>query len=106
MKIIVFILNFYLLLLAAVPCADGTECNEPVDSKTALVLTHKAHDHDAEQCPPLCHCACCSTAAYKQPDVFFSFIRHDVVQQHAGVYVSYQPVVFLPAIWQPPHFIG
>jgi len=65
MKIGSFILSFYLILLAGVPCNDdfSGEIDSPASQETHVEVS-TAQDqvpHSDDACSPFCACACCQT---------------------------------------------
>ena len=75
MKAIAFLLVSYILLSSALPCADSIECNRSNNTETLVTQAHSGHEHESEQCPPLCHCNCCSILITSHETVSYSIIE-------------------------------
>lgn len=101
MKIFTFIMAFYLLLLAAMPCSDSEECESQV---MAAQTNHSEHEDEAEGCTPFCICACCPTHVYVSdllsenfPTPVFSALSSEINTEIRS-FISH-------AIWQPPRTV-
>ena len=98
MKIAGYILAFYLILLAAVPCCAFDDCP---DDKIELAAEHESGDEDCGSCSPFFSCEGCATAtiAYDPAPLEITAIRI------SPVYTTYIQIA-LPTIgydfWQPP----
>lgn len=103
MKYIVFILSFFILALAVMPCSDGMTCSE---DKTEAAQTSHEHSHSEDKgdlCPPFCICACCGVASIIMPIVSLDFsytIIH--IEKKQSDYTSEYRSFSLNTIWQPP----
>ncbi len=98
MKFFGYILSFYLILLATVPCCAIDHCN---DNKTGQATDHKEEDKDCGNCSPFFNCEGCATATIIYQPVQFDF-RVAVV---SPVYPFYQHPSLTDAdidFWQPP----
>lgn len=104
MKIVGFLLAFYLILLSAIPCCAFDNCS---DDKTALYVTgeqdsnHEKEDGDCDNCSPFFNCEGCATAtiAFEPASLeFFPIIS-------SSVYTGFIQLA-LPGVeydfWQPP----
>lgn len=105
MRIAGFILSFYLILLAAVPCCAVDNCPE---DKTEQTTDHEngddpasAADRDCGNCSPFFSCVGCATATISYPSVQLEIVSLKEPAVHA-VYIQ----TALPDInydfWQPP----
>lgn len=98
MKLLSYILAFYLILLAAVPCCAFDSCP---DDKTAQATDHEKGDKDCGNCSPFFSCEACATAtiAFEPLQIKISAILASSVY---SIYIQQQ----LPDIdydfWQPP----
>jgi hypothetical protein len=98
MKIAGYILAFYLILLAAVPCCIFDDCP---DDKTELVADHESDTDDCGNCSPFFSCEGCATAtiAYDPIPLEITPISSN------AVYTDYIQTA-LPEVdydfWQPP----
>ena len=101
MKIFTFIMTFYLLLLAAMPCSDNEECESQVMTEQT---NHSEHEDEEEGCTPFCVCACCPTHIYVSdlltenlPIPVFSILSSEINTEIRS-FISH-------AIWQPPRTV-
>jgi hypothetical protein len=104
MKICGYILAFYIILLAAVPCCAIDNC---ADDKTDLSAVaeqtgnHSQGDDDCGNCSPFFSCEGCATATIACQPVRFEFAPIFT----PSVYTVYQPSSLQEAdldFWQPP----
>jgi hypothetical protein len=98
MKIVGYVLAFYLILLSAVPCCAFDGCP---DDKTEQTTNHESGDEDCGNCSPFFSCEGCATATIAYRLVSFEFVSLQVLP----VYTTYIQVS-LPQVnydfWQPP----
>lgn len=101
MKRFAFIINFYILLLPLLPCADTEECDEKGKLEWVSGNDHGQHDDEEEACTPFCFCACCSATVFMEPGMI----------EYASAQAGFPPEAkYLPSfysfnfnfIWQPP----
>jgi hypothetical protein len=101
MKICGYILTFYLILLAAVPCCVVDNCP---DDKVVQTEQHENGDEDCGTCSPFFSCEGCSTATVAYQPNQFEFISTNI----SPTYTSYQQTA-LPEVdidfWQPPKLV-
>jgi hypothetical protein len=93
-----YILAFYLILLAAVPCCVIDNCP---DDKTEQTTQHEEGDGDCGTCSPFFNCESCITATTIYEPCQFQLI----VPEQKIVYPSYLGPALLQAaieFWQPP----
>ena len=98
MKFAGYILSFYLILLAAVPCCTIDNCP---DDQTEQTADHEEGDEDCGTCSPFFNCEGCAAAtiAYELPQ--FEFIApvtspvYAIYQQHSLSQIELD-------FWQPP----
>ena len=98
MKLVSYILAFYLVLLSAVPCCALDSCP---DDTTKQFATHEKGDEDCGNCSPFFNCEGCAPATIAcEPGLFGIPALHT-----AAVYTPYTEHS-LPKIsygfWQPP----
>lgn len=98
MKIVGFILAFYLILLSAVPCCAFDVC--PND-KTEQATDHENGEEDCGNCSPFFSCEGCATATIAFEPTAFEIIPIT----NSSVYTGYIQKT-LPGVeydfWQPP----
>lgn len=98
MKFSGFILAFYLILLAAVPCCAIDNCP---DDKTEKSASHENGDDDCGTCSPFFSCEGCATASIAYEPAQFDF----TAIFSAAVYTQYLQISLPEAeldFWQPP----
>lgn len=98
MKFAGYILAFYLILLAAVPCCAIDNCK---DDKTEHTANHDQEDDDCGSCSPFFNCEGCATATIVYQPVQFDF----TITELSPVYTQYQQTLLPEAdidFWQPP----
>ena len=98
MKIIGYILAFYLVLLAAIPCCIIDKCPEDQVQQTA---GHENEDEDCSNCSPFFSCEGCAPATVVYEPVQFDF----AIEGSSPVYTQYQQSSLPEAdldFWQPP----
>ena len=98
MKFCGFILAFYIILLATIPCCAFDSCP---DEKTAQSTNHQPGDEDCGNCSPFFNCEGCATAtiAFEPAQLEITAIKIP------SVYTTYIQTA-LPSVeydfWQPP----
>ncbi|WP_350340218.1 hypothetical protein [Paraflavitalea speifideaquila] len=93
--------------MSCTPCADAPGTIKSNKSQTSFAVS-ESHDHGgaADDCPPLCSCACCSAHSCPQ-----SFITATTVHSvstclaHCSYYNGTLISISLP-IWQPPQLVA
>ncbi|HUR66972.1 MAG TPA: DUF6660 family protein [Chitinophagaceae bacterium] len=97
MKLFAYILAFYIIGLAAVPCCILDNC--PDDK--AEQAGHETGDDDCGSCSPFFSCEGCASATIAYQPIQFEFISPDA----SPVYTVYQQSSLPDAdldFWQPP----
>jgi hypothetical protein len=98
MKIAGYILAYYLILLAAVPCCAFDNCPE---DKTELAARHETEEDDCGTCSPFFNCEGCSASsiAYEPAPIGIAALKaltvHSVYIQSSLPNIDYD-------FWQPP----
>jgi hypothetical protein len=99
-KLHLFFLAIYMIMLPLLPCGDAQECEEKETLALQSSLEHEEHD-ESETCTPFCYCACCSVSANNtvlpQPETPFEFFYPEFFTSRVQL-----PAIALHAIWQPP----
>jgi len=98
MKVIVFILAAYLLLLIATPCCVFDNCPQ---EKTGQSTNHESKDGDCTNCSPFFTCTGCTGFTISIADINTEIIPFFLDNQYAGYTVSFMPDVHYD-FWQPP----
>jgi MoaA/NifB/PqqE/SkfB family radical SAM enzyme len=98
MKICGYILAFYIILLAAVPCCVIDNCR---DDKTEQAAGHEKSDEDCGNCSPFFSCEGCGTATVAYEPFEFELAALKVLPVYAGYKQSSLPEAHLE-FWQPP----
>jgi hypothetical protein len=108
MRIVNFILSFYLIVISCLPCAD-MEVYSTAHSSQETALEEKSHSHDKENdlCPPFCACNCCGaqTLAFLPEIVFDLPLASTVINNEELYYKSICTSKFFGSIWQPPQIV-
>lgn len=106
MRHLVYILCFYLLGIAVIPCGDVYNACEP-SAQTATTPDKDNHSHGNDSddvCSPFCTCSCCNISVNAKPN--FTKLREDRVYSNntkkSPVYNSTCTAGFYGNIWQPP----
>ncbi|QNE42100.1 MULTISPECIES: DUF6660 family protein [Hymenobacter] len=94
----------YLLVLACLPCADGT-VSQPVRARARVTAqTDAAAHHQQDWCTPLCHCHCCAGTSLPAATAVVLPATHpvgDAARLFARL-TSPAPQQRAFAVWQPP----
>ncbi|OXA69058.1 hypothetical protein B0A67_20080 [Flavobacterium aquidurense] len=107
MKILSFILTFYLLSLSGITCAD-TEAYSAVIKSTEISQSNhndsNSHKGERDLCSPFCSCACCGIQVVNNLNtISFDFPAN--IQEISPKVSQYQSILissFTGSIWQPP----
>lgn len=98
MKIAGYILAFYLILLAAVPCCAVDDCPE---DETELAAEQENNDDDCGICSPFFNCEGCATTSISVDPVNIGITSINVTPAY-NIYI----LTALPDtefdFWQPP----
>ncbi|MEO7984487.1 MAG: DUF6660 family protein [Bacteroidota bacterium] len=98
MKLTGYILAFYLILLAAIPCCAFDNCP---DDKAGTTADHENGDSDCGNCSPFFNCEGCATATITNELPPFEMAAIINLQVYT-IYIQTQ----LPQVdydfWQPP----
>lgn len=104
MRLALYILAFYTVVLSCIPCQD-----EPlrVSYKSSIAIINASADHQdqgtVDLCSPFCICACCAGITLQQPAASLPdatslpFFNDDIFAYTAGSKGG-----DLASIWQPP----
>jgi hypothetical protein len=98
MKFCAYILAFYLILLAAVPCCTIDNCP---DEQTEQTAGHERTDEDCGTCSPFFSCEGCAAATGAYEPIQFDF----AIEGCSPIYTQYQQASLSEAdldFWQPP----
>ncbi|WMN06147.1 hypothetical protein QYS48_31770 [Marivirga arenosa] len=75
-KVLCYILSFYLIALCGIPCSDAKSINndQEITSYRDLVNENQSHEHNQEEdaCSPLCVCHCCHLHFFPITEIPFS----------------------------------
>jgi hypothetical protein len=98
MKIAGYILAFYLILLAAVPCCAFDDCP---DDKVETTANHEKGDEDCGSCSPFFSCEGCATVsiAYEIVPLEINALK---VSPTYTIYIQEQLPTADHDFWQPP----
>ncbi len=105
MKLLVYILSIYILVLAAVPCIDVHHDN---NVNATELLQDKGHNNpnELDYCSPFCTCSCCvSILIFVINSIilpsFFLFYKRNYLKSRTLSYIY----SVLSSIWQPPKLV-
>ena len=102
MKLICYLLSFYVLLLSTVPCCSDANCDTSVkQNNNNCTATAKANANACSACSPFY--SCCSGVAFTFSTAIIDFNKIVFVKEHLTIfYKSYPLTYFTAKIWQPP----
>ncbi len=104
MKHFWLLFSLFLVTLSVLPCSDGVEC-EDITKVEVSQSNHETHNHESEQCPPFCTCACCGVHIYKFQTAALSFkedLDFYIQKKELGFYSFHYNKKIASDIWQPP----
>ncbi|WP_460561886.1 DUF6660 family protein [Ferruginibacter profundus] len=102
MKLLAFIFSWYILLLPALPCADGNE-RTPADQTVVSASGCTDQQHEDEACSPFCACACCGQVFTPCFQLNKISLAKPVTQKQHYFYTSVSlSSRYSGTIWQPP----
>ncbi len=108
MRWLTYILPFYILVLATLPCTD--QLATPIQSNlTQLEHGPPGHDHSEDDtCTPLCGCACCGAHISEVAFFWYESPEQPLVYQVAKSFFRKDSPVsdYKGSIWQPPRTIA
>ncbi|WP_149244359.1 DUF6660 family protein [Dyadobacter sp. 32] len=104
MRLALYLLAFYTVVLSCIPCQDEPFC---VSYNGSLAISDASSDHqdqgNVDLCSPFCICACCAGITLQQPVASLPdadslpFFNDDAFAYTAGSKSG-----DLATIWQPP----
>lgn len=100
MKLFVYILSLYILVLTAIPCIDKPD-DHSLQKSVISSNTAENHHHEIDHCSPFCTCNCCSSSKIQQQIVIeFNFTEFLLARfsEKSPSSVSVPP----DSVWQPP----
>jgi hypothetical protein len=98
-KAFYILFSLYFITLAAIPCGDKDDCNEP--NCTTQTAQNQHEDHQDEACTPFCVCSCCATHYVNNSATNQIVIASIEVKSYHDAPTSKVMGAVLP-IWQPP----
>jgi hypothetical protein len=103
MKLLAFIMAFWMLALNCLPCGDATCANE--QEKTTLDM-HQPHkdpcgSNDDHGCSPFCSCCCCGAFASLPAKPAQLVIQTKYIKK-IPVTLTQKTIQVSKAVWQPP----
>jgi hypothetical protein len=100
----VYILCFYIILLAVMPCADMHFCGSQERAKCSLIQSHNegGHDNSMDKCSPLCVCNCCMAAVAQIHEIRFDFMDRQLSTDAYSCYIFGVTHHIIMAVLQPP----
>ena len=106
-KTTVYILCFYILLLAVMPCADMHECATTDKTECVLMQAHNddSHENCMDKCSPLCVCNCCMAAVAQIKEIHFDFVDRLLSAENNTLYLFGISHEGTKSVLQPPRTV-
>lgn len=98
MKIAAYILAFYLILLAAVPCCAVEYCPEDA---AELAADQENNEEDCGNCSPFFNCEGCATTSISVEPINFGINSFDIILVYNDYILTTLPGIEFD-FWQPP----
>ncbi|MGE5383369.1 MAG: DUF6660 family protein [Omnitrophica WOR_2 bacterium] len=101
MKAICYLLSFYILVLTAIPCADGPQDYSMQITHINYHSNNTQHHDCADHCSPFCVCNCCVSPVTVQ----LNTVHIDYYPSVKEVYTAFSVQDFntpVFPVWQPP----
>jgi hypothetical protein len=102
MKLIAFILSFYIVVLTLIPCVD-IHYNY---LNTQIEISDKNHNHDkdhSDNCSPLCTCNCCSVPILLTQTYIIQIVH--LITNETVIHLPQKIISsVISSLWQPPKF--
>ena len=105
MKKFWLLFSILILTLSVLPCSDAIECNDKTKVEITQQENHEKHNHNSEQCPPFCSCACCGVQLANFENELMFFKENNIFSFLKEKISSYQTIYIqklADKIWQPP----
>jgi hypothetical protein len=100
-KIVSYILAFYLILLSAVPCCAFDSCPDDKMDLSAGAEQHENGDDDYGSCSPFFSCEGCATATVSFEPVQLEIVLTPLISVYTGYIQTSLPQIDYD-FWQPP----
>jgi hypothetical protein len=103
-KLLSYILAFYLILLSAVPCCAFDNCPDDkmdLSAGSEQAEKHENGDDDCGSCSPFFSCEGCATATVSFEPVQFEIVPTPLVSVYTGYIQTSLPQIGYD-FWQPP----
>lgn len=104
MKIVAFLMAFYILALSLMPCSDmHNECKDS-KAKTEISQNHNHNQDQDDHCSPFCTCACCATffTAFSITPINLQKTVAFATDKKVAIHNFSLPSNHFGNIWQPP----
>ena len=101
LKLLSYILAFYIILLSAVPCCAFDSCPDDKTEVAATAEKHENGDEDCGNCSPFFSCEGCATATVNVEHVQFEIATTKLLPLYTGYIQPFIPTVDYE-VWQPP----
>ena len=103
MRLVVYLLSFYIIFLAAIPCRDAICIDDHYQSHCSISQSKENNNHsDQDCCSPLCICNCCASAISKIKSIQYNSITFQVIRVYISPYLADIISISTRPIWQPP----
>ncbi len=101
MKILAYILSFYITFLQVIPCVDHLEDNCMQTYQVSQLNNDSQSQHSSDYCSPFCTCNCCSSPIIHQVhNIHFECFTYS--KKHTTNFIPVHINELSTSIWQPP----
>ena len=103
MRLITFIMSFFIFTLSLLPCTDHQEESERHTTELSGRDHHDEHG-EKDSCTPLCYCSCCGCGGYvvSIPELHFTSIKIKILPVIVPDYYTDFTSTYFYSFWQPP----
>lgn len=103
LKLPIYILSFYLLLLSLVPCCAWDECPDEKQAGIVELPDHQSgDDDDCGTCSPFFNCAGCATVISLPVAMHVTLVKQAGPDSEYADFRSPAPCAIYYDVWQPP----
>lgn len=103
MRIVTYVLSFYLLLLTAVPCCVQDDCS--ADTAISQNTDQQQPEEERSNCSPFFVCGSCTGFTLNEISFHVTVYAQPDDQKFPGWINLYYPS-YISAFWQPPRIDG
>lgn len=105
MKIIRFLISFYIAALSVLPCNDIMAHNdhEKMDSEV-IEQTHTEDTSHEDVCTPFCTCSCCGAVLSLPSKIEYVLTKPIALSNYIFPYQLNYTFNFIKGVWHPPAY--